>query len=57
MDVIFPLIADTKWEVICLLSDDTGIPKNAADRLKVFDKVMEGRNRYRSFQDAYRPAG
>ena len=41
MDVIFPLIADTKWEVICLLSDDTGIPKSAEDRLKVFDKVME----------------
>ena len=46
MDVIFPLIADTKWEVICLLSDDTGIPKNAADRLKVFDKVMAKAQEY-----------
>ena len=40
IDKIFPLIADTKWEVICLLSDDTGIPKCAADRLKVFDSIM-----------------
>ena len=46
MDVIFPLIADTKWKVICLLSDDTGIPKNAADRLKVFDKVMAKAQEY-----------
>ncbi|NCC44585.1 MAG: methyltetrahydrofolate cobalamin methyltransferase, partial [Clostridia bacterium] len=40
VDKIFPLIADTKWEIICLLSDDTGIPKCAADRLKVFDALM-----------------
>lgn len=39
-DRIFPLIADTKWEVICLLSDDTGIPKSAGDRLRVFEKLM-----------------
>ena len=41
VDKIFPAIADTKWEVICLLSDDTGIPKTAADRLRVFDRLME----------------
>ena len=46
MDVIFPLIADTKWEVICLLSDDTGIPKSAADRLRVFDKILEKAEKY-----------
>ena len=40
IDVIFPVIADTKWGVICLLSDDTGIPKSADDRLKVFDRIM-----------------
>ena len=27
IDKIFPAIADTKWEVRCRLSDDTGIPK------------------------------
>lgn len=46
VDKIFPLIADTKWEVICLLSDDSGIPKCAADRLRVFDNLMEKANQY-----------
>ena len=46
IDTLFPLIADTKWEVICLLSDDTGIPKCAADRLKVFDKIMTKAKEY-----------
>ena len=41
IDKIFPILAENKgWQVIALLSDDTGIPKNAADRLKVFDKIM-----------------
>ena len=46
IDKLFPAIADTKWEVICLLSDDTGIPKCAADRLKVFDKIMAKAKEY-----------
>lgn len=46
MDVLFPLITDTKWEVICLLSDDTGIPKCAADRLRVFDNIMAKAKEY-----------
>ena len=46
VDVLFPAIADTKWEVIALLSDDTGIPKCAADRLKVFDKLMAKAKEY-----------
>ena len=46
IDTIFPLIADTKWEVICLLSDDTGIPKSAADRLKVFEHIMAKAKEY-----------
>lgn len=46
VDKIFPLIAETKWEVICLLSDDSGIPKCAADRLRVFDNLMEKANQY-----------
>lgn len=41
IDTIFPLVAQNPgWEVIALLSDDTGIPKNAADRLRVFDRIM-----------------
>ncbi|MBQ8304867.1 MAG: methyltetrahydrofolate cobalamin methyltransferase [Blautia sp.] len=46
VDKIFPAIANTKWEVIALLSDDTGIPKSAADRLKVFDKLMAKAKEY-----------
>lgn len=46
IDVLFPLIADTKWEVIALLSDDTGIPKTAEDRLNVFAKIMAKAKEY-----------
>jgi 5-methyltetrahydrofolate--homocysteine methyltransferase len=41
VDVIFPLIADTKWECIALLSDDTGIPQDAEKRLEVFAALMK----------------
>ena len=34
------------WQVIALLSDDTGIPKCAADRLRVFDRIMEKAKEY-----------
>ena len=27
MEVVFPVIADTKWEVVALLNGDTGIPR------------------------------
>ena len=40
IDVVFPVIADTKWEVMALLCDDTGIPKTAADRIRVLDNIM-----------------
>ena len=43
IDTIFPIMAEPGnegWQVIALLSDNTGIPKCAADRLKVFDKIM-----------------
>ena len=47
IDIIFPIMAaNPGWEVIALLSDDTGIPKNAADRLKVFDKIMAKAKEY-----------
>lgn len=45
-DVVFPIIADTQWQVIGLLCDDTGIPKCAADRLRVFDKLMAKAEEY-----------
>ena len=47
IDKIFPILAENKgWQVIALLSDDTGIPKNAADRLRVFDKIMARAREY-----------
>ena len=46
MDIVFPKIADTKWGCIALLSDDTGIPVTAEDRLKVFEKIMAKAKEY-----------
>jgi 5-methyltetrahydrofolate--homocysteine methyltransferase len=47
VDTIFPLIADSTWECVCLLSDDTGIPKSAADRLRVFGNLMKKAEQYK----------
>ena len=49
IDLIFPLLAKPEykdWEVMALLSDDTGIPKSAEDRLRVFDKIMAKAKEY-----------
>ena len=49
IDKIFPIMAQPEnkaWQVIALLSDDTGIPKSAADRLKVFDRIMAKAKEY-----------
>ncbi len=46
VDTVFPVIADTKWECVALLCDDTGIPKTAADRLRVFDNLMKKAEEY-----------
>jgi len=49
IDLIFPLLAKPEykdWQVMALLSDDTGIPKSAADRLRVFDKIMAKAKEY-----------
>lgn len=47
IDTLFPIMAENKgWQVIALLSDDTGIPKCAADRLRVFDKIMAKAKEY-----------
>ena len=49
IDKIFPIMRDNPgWECIALCSDDTGIPKNAADRLKVFDNIMTKAKEYGS---------
>ncbi len=46
IDILFPAIADTKWQVIALCSDDTGIPKSAEDRLRVFRNIMAKAKEY-----------
>ena len=46
MDIVFPVIADTKWDVMALLCDDTGIPKTAADRIRVLDNIMAKAKEY-----------
>ena len=43
IDLAFPVLAkpeNSKWEVMALLCDDTGIPKSAAKRIEVFDMIM-----------------
>ena len=46
IDIVFPAIADTQWQVMALLCDDTGIPKSAADRIRVLDHVMAKAKEY-----------
>lgn len=42
IDHIFRIMADNPgWEVIAMLCDDSGIPKSAADRLRVFENIMK----------------
>ena len=49
IDVAFPVLAkpeNSKWEVMALLCDDTGIPKTAAKRIEVFDATMAKAKEY-----------
>jgi 5-methyltetrahydrofolate--homocysteine methyltransferase len=46
VDLVFPAIADAKWECIALLCDDSGIPKSGEHRLRVFAAVMEKAQKY-----------
>lgn len=41
IDEVFPVIADTDWECVALLCDDTGIPQSGEKRLEVFAATME----------------
>lgn len=44
---VFPVIADTKWEVAALLCDDAnGIPKTGEIRLKIFEDIMAKAKEY-----------
>lgn len=47
IEAVFPLIADTKWQVAALLCDDRGIPKTAEKRLEIFGTIMEKAKEYK----------
>jgi 5-methyltetrahydrofolate--homocysteine methyltransferase len=43
IDLAFPVLARpmySKWQVMALLCDDSGIPKSAAGRIAVFERIM-----------------
>jgi len=43
IDIAFPILAkpeNSKWQVMALLCDDTGIPKSAEKRIEVFELIM-----------------
>ncbi len=49
IDTLFPILAQPEnkdWQVIALLSDDTGIPKTAEARLNVLEKIMSKAKEY-----------
>jgi 5-methyltetrahydrofolate--homocysteine methyltransferase len=47
IEQVFPIIADTKWECVTLLCDDTGIPKSAEKRLEVFNAIIKKAETYK----------
>lgn len=46
IDKIFPVFANTEWEIAALCCDDSGIPKCAEDRLRVFHDIMAKAKEY-----------
>ena len=46
IETVFPVIADTKWEVICLLSGKSRISENVLERIDAFEKIMEKAKEY-----------
>jgi len=49
IDIAFPILAQPEnkdWAIMVLLSGETTIPKTAADRIAVFEKIMEKASSY-----------
>jgi len=43
LELAFPVLAkpeNSKWQIMALLCDDSGIPRTAAGRIKAFEKIM-----------------
>ena len=41
IDTVFPVIADTKWECIALLSGKKRITEDVEERIEIFEQIME----------------
>ncbi|MDR1909018.1 MAG: methyltetrahydrofolate cobalamin methyltransferase [Spirochaetaceae bacterium] len=46
IEQVFPVIANTKWEVVALLNDDTGITRDVDKRLSIFEATMKKAKEY-----------
>ena len=49
IDIAFPILAkpeNVKWDIMALLNGEATIPKTAAERIEVFDKVMAKAKQY-----------
>ena len=49
IDLAFPVLAkpeNSKWQIMALLCDDTGIPKSAEKRIEVFNMIMTKASQY-----------
>ena len=49
VDIAFPVLAkpeNSKWDIMALLNGETSIPKTAADRIEVFDKILAKARQY-----------
>jgi 5-methyltetrahydrofolate--homocysteine methyltransferase len=46
IEQVFPVIANTKWEVVALLNDDTGITRDVDKRLSIFEATMKKAKAY-----------
>ena len=46
IDVVFPVIKDTKWGCVALLCDDKGIPRTAERRIEIFKEILKKAEEY-----------
>lgn len=46
IDMLFPSMANTNWEFVALLCDDSGIPKTVEKRLEIFEAIMKKAEHY-----------
>ena len=47
IDTVFPVIADTDWEVVALLCDNNKIPDGVDDRIAIFEQILQKADEYK----------